>query len=408
MKKYDYWFPKRRFGMFIHWGLYAIPAWHEQIRGRLNIPRKEYADLAAKFNPVNFNPDEWIDLAESTGMKYICFTAKHHDGFCMWDTKFTDFNIMNTPYNKDVLSMLAERCHARDIGLSLYYSNPDWHHPNAYNPISSHQLKPYPDDEPNQGKYLEYVKNQIEELCSNYGKIISFFWDIPPKIHMPSINDRIRELQPGIMINDRGYDEGDYSTPEREVPDGKRFVKPTEACQSVGKQSWGYRVNEDYYTSKYLMSSIDKTLAMGGNYLLNIGPKADGTIPPEAKKILDEIGDWYHRVKESFEGAQPSSELMQRDDFLLTRNNNTLYIHLHNDLISTGITLNPVSILPVHAEILNTGEKLNVDLDIMPELCHVGGQSQEYLHISNIDVNQKIGEVVILKLVFNDLEEVFK
>jgi alpha-L-fucosidase len=156
------------------------------------------------------------------------------------------------------------------------------------------------------------------------------------------------------------------------------------------------------------MASIDKTLAMGGNYLLNIGPKADGTIPPEAKKMLEGIGDWYHRVKESFEGTEPASELMQRDDFLLTRNNNILYVHLHNDLTSTGITFNPVSVLPVHAEILNTGETLNMSLDIMPELCHVGGQSQEYLHISNIDVNQKIGEVVILKLVFNDLEEVFK
>src|SRR5690554_3203550 len=147
MRKYDYWFPERRLGMFIHWGLYAIHAWHEQIRGRLNIPRKEYGELATKFNPVNFSPDEWIDLAESAGMKYICFTTKHHDGFCMWATKYTDFNIMNTPYNKDVLDILAERCHARDIGLSLYYSNPDWNHPNAYNPLSTHQLKPYPDDE---------------------------------------------------------------------------------------------------------------------------------------------------------------------------------------------------------------------------------------------------------------------
>jgi alpha-L-fucosidase len=407
MRKYDYWFPERRLGMFIHWGLYAIPAWHEQIRGRLNIPRKEYGELATKFNPVNFSPDEWIDLAESAGMKYICFTTKHHDGFCMWATKYTDFNIMNTPYNKDVLDILAERCHARDIGLSLYYSNPDWNHPNAYNPLSTHQLKPYPDDEPNQAKYLKYVKNQVEELCSNYGKIISFFWDIPPRIYMPSINDRIRELQPGIMINDRGYDEGDYSTPEREIPSGKRFIKPTEACQSVGSQSWGYRKNEDYFTSKYLMASIDKILAMGGNYLLNVGPKADGSIPSEAKKILEEIGNWYHRVKESFEGTEPASELMQRDDLLLTRCNNTLYVHLPDDLTSTGITLNPVSVLPVHGEILNTGEKLNMSLDIMPELCHVGGQSREYLHISNIDVNHLIEEVVILKLVFDDLEEAF-
>lgn len=424
MKNYYNWFPQRRFGMFIHWGLYSISGWHEQIQGRLSIPRKEYEKLALEFNPINFDPDKWVDLAESAGMKYICFTTKHHDGFCMWDTKYTDFNIMNTPYNKDVLHMLAESCHRRDMGLSLYYSNPDWHHPNAYNFKSSHQINPYPEDEPNQEKYLEYVKNQVEELCTNYGKILSFFWDIPPKIHEPSLNDLIRKLQPGIMINDRGYDEGDYSTPERKVPDGQRFSKPTEACQSVGKQSWGYRNNEDYFSNKYLMASMDKVFCMGGNYLLNLGPKADGTIASQAKNMLGQIGNWYNRVKESFIGTESASvvtdlisELVRKNDFLLTRNGNALYVHFYKDPQSTGITLNPISVLPTSAIVLNTGNMLKTSLDVMPELCTIDGfnssgqdiqespHPQKYLHISGIPANELAQEVIILKLVFDDLDK---
>ena len=125
--------------MFIHWGLYAIPAWHEQLQWRKRVPREEYGKLAQQWNPVDFNPDKWIDVAQAAGMKYLCFTTKHHDGFCLWDTAQTDFNTINTPYGKDVLAQLAEACHRRNMPLCLYYSCVDWHHPNYPNQDRSHE-----------------------------------------------------------------------------------------------------------------------------------------------------------------------------------------------------------------------------------------------------------------------------
>jgi len=208
------WFFEDRFGMFVHWGIYAIPAWHEQIQWRKPVAKADYVKLVPQFNPVRFDPDKWLDLVQSTGMKYITITAKHHDGFCMWDTKQTDYNIMNTPYSRDVLKMLAAACHRRGVRLCLYYSCPDWHHKHSINFGASHQLDhPNPGDEPDLLKYIDYVRRQVRELCTDYGEISAFFWDIPPNILIPDLNELLRELQPGIMINDRGYGKGDYSTP---------------------------------------------------------------------------------------------------------------------------------------------------------------------------------------------------
>ena len=130
---------ENKFGMFIHWGIYSLIGVHEQVFAKLDIPREEYEALAERFDPVEYDPEKWVLLAKEAGMKYICFTAKHHDGFCMWDTKYTDYNIMNTPYGKDVLAMLAAACKKHGMLLSIYYSCPDWHHEDAYNPKSSHQ-----------------------------------------------------------------------------------------------------------------------------------------------------------------------------------------------------------------------------------------------------------------------------
>ena len=169
----------------------------------------------------------------------MVLTAKHHDGFCMWDTKYSDYNITNTPYGKDVLKMLADACRKHGVLLSLYYSNPDWHHPYGYNPASTHQWKALKRMDVNTGIYREYIKNQITELLTKYGSIYTFFWDIPPHINDPSLNELVRSLQPGILINDRGFDAGDFSTPEREYSQNNetRFPRMTEACNSVGEQS---------------------------------------------------------------------------------------------------------------------------------------------------------------------------
>lgn len=166
--------------------------------------------------------------------------------------------------------MLADACEKQGMLLSIYYSCPDWHHEYGYNPNSTHQWKAVHKDTPNLSKYLTYVRKQITELMSNYGRIYSLFWDIPPKIEDPSMNELVRALQPGIYINDRGYDKGDFSTPAREydaTDHTMRFERMTEACNSVGAQSRGYREKEDYHSIRYLTCAIDKIMAMGGNDL---------------------------------------------------------------------------------------------------------------------------------------------
>ena len=157
---------ENKLGMFIHWGLYSVTGIQDQVYARMDWPREKYEALIHKFNPIQYNPEEWVLLAKSAGMKYICFTAKHHDGFCMWDTKYSDYNITNTPYGKDVLKMLADACRKHGVLLSLYYSNPDWHHPYGYNPASTHQWKALKRMDVNTGIYREYIKNQITELLT--------------------------------------------------------------------------------------------------------------------------------------------------------------------------------------------------------------------------------------------------
>lgn len=399
---YDNWFPERRFGMFVHFGLYAITGWQEQYQLRRKIKKDEYVKLKDDFNPCNFNPDEWIDIAEQSGMKYICFTAKHHDGFCMFDTKYTDYNITNTPYGKDFLKILAEACERRGMGLCLYYSIPDCHHPNAYNEKSSHQLPPelISGSVPDMEKYIVFIKNQMTELCTNYGKILSLFWDIPPQIYNPSLNKLVRKLQPGIMINNRGFDEGDYATPERERMSGGRFTIPTEACQSIDHQSWGYREKAHYYSYKYMTDSIDMMMSMGGNYLLNVGPKADGSIAEEHKKYILTIGDWYKRVRESYEYAEPAPDIVKNKNMTLTKKGNIVYLHLNAAMQMTGYELYPINVLPQSAVLLNNNQKVDFSVELIPSVY----DKEECLQIYNLPVNEFSNETLVVKLDFKDAE----
>jgi len=400
----DWWF-ERRFGMFLHWGLYAIPGWHEQDQWRRRIPRSEYVKLARQWNPVKFNPDQWLDLAEQTGMKYVCITTKHHDGFCLFESKHTDYHSVNTPYGKDVIRQLADACHRRGVPLCLYYSIADWHHPNYPNQGRHHELPPQPGDEPELMKYLEYLKAQVRELCTNYGEIHGFWWDMNVDKHVDrSINEMIRKLQPKAVINDRGFDEGDFGTPERDyTKEGgltPSFEKRTEACQSVGMESWGYRVDEDYYTDRHLLRSIDKYLARDANYLLNVGPRGDGAIPEEAATILGRIGQWYRAVRESFEGAAPASHLTANRGVLLTRKENTLYVHLVTDPVGDVVKLKPLAVLPRKATLLNTGQPVECSVDLVPSE-HV--EQGRYLRLRKLPVNRMANTVLVVKLEFDQL-----
>jgi len=386
----------RRLGMFVHWGIYAVDGYHEQQRMRQRMGRGEYEKRISCFTAEKFDADRFVDAAESLGAEYIVLTAKHHDGFCLWKTKTTDFNVMNAPARRDVVGEMAAACRLRGMKLGLYYSNPDWHHPNAYNPLSTHQVPPEPDDKPDMVAYREYVKAQVTELLTNYGEIVCLFWDIPTKIAAPEMNALVRNLQPGILINDRGWGEkGDYSTPERNLPEGTAFTNLTEACDSVGVQSWGYRANEDYRTVGYLTRSVDRILAMGGNYLLNVGPRADGTIPEEALDLLRKTGDWYRKVSESYRDVTTEPKAVAADGALVTRCGRTVYLHYPKGLDATGVNARPMATLPKKATLLNTGDDLKVELTVLPRDWEKKGRS---LHIFGMRADRFTGEAVVIRL----------
>ncbi len=400
------WFFEKRFGLLVHWGLYAIKGWHEQQQWRARVPRDEYAKLAAQWNPVKYDPDAWLDLAAETGMKYICFTTKHHDGFCLWDTRQTPYNTMNTPYGRDVLKMLANACLHRGFPLCLYYSCVDWHQPNYPNQGRHHELAgPLKGDRPDFAKYLEFLKAQVRELCTNYGEIHGFWWDMNVPKHVDrSINDMIRKLQPKAVINNRGYDEGDFGTPERdyEKDEGQPLSGRTEANQSVGSESWGYRRDEDYFTDRHLMRSIDKYLARDANYLLNVGPTPEGTIAPEAAAILKRIGRWYHAVKESLEGVVPASWYTVNRNVLLTRRGNALYVHLFKEPTSAAVKLKPIRVAPRRATLLNTGAAVEFAVDLLPSE-HV--EHKPCLRLRKLPVNEMADTVLVVKLEFDQLTQ---
>ena len=399
------WFSRRRIGLFLHFGLYSIEGWHEQDQMRRRIPRDEYGKLIQRFNPAQFNAEPILDLAESVGMEYICLTAKHHDGFCLWDTRQTMFNVMNSPCKRDIVKQLADACHRRNFPLGLYYSVADWHHPNYPNQGRHHELPgPQPGDEPDWEKYMAYLTRQVRELCTNYGEIRHFFWDMNvPQFRDPAINDMLRSLQPNMVINDRGFDEGDFGTPEREYQKNETdrqtcFDRPTEACNSVGTQSWGYRKDEDYYSTAFLIGSIDAILAKGGNYLLNVGPNADGNIPDRPEQILLEIGAWYQKTREAFSDAEPATELTTNRDVLLTRRGNTLYVHIATPARAEAIVLAPISQEPVTAVLLNTSEPLRTTTDLLP--AHWQSEHRA-LTIKQLPRNMLAGETLVVRLEFN-------
>jgi alpha-L-fucosidase len=403
----DWWFEKR-FGMFVHWGLYSIHAWQEQEQWRLRVPRTEYEKLQRQWNPVDFNPDHWLDHVEAAGMKYLCFTTKHHDGFCLWDTKQTSFNTMNTPYGKDVLKSLAEACHRRKFPLCLYYSVLDWHKPNFPNLAGKHGIAPQPGDVPDWSQYHDFLKAQVQELCTNYGEIHGFWWDGNWGAHKdPSINPMIRQLQPKAVINDRGLDAGDFGTPERDyIKEGKpvlSFDKRTEACQAIGMESWGWRKDEDYYSDRYIYASISRYLARDANYLLNVGPLPSGALPREAIGFLKRIGRWYGAVKEAFEGTMPASHLTDNRDVLLTRRRNMLYVIQYAQPLGDAILLKPLKQLPKRATLLNTGADIRCSNDLVPSE-HLS--QSHFLRLTKLPVNKHADTVLVVRLEFDQLPEV--
>ncbi|RKY05487.1 alpha-L-fucosidase [Candidatus Poribacteria bacterium] len=311
------WFREAKFGMFIHWGLYAIPAgmWKgkmipgigEWIMHRARIPVKEYEQLAKHFNPVKFNAEEWVQIAKDAGMKYMVITAKHHDGFCMFDTKLTDYNIVKaTPFKRDPMKELAEACQKHGIKFGFYYSQTlDWHHPDGMG--NDWDYDPAKKDF---AKYIrEYVKPQLRELLTNYGPIAIIWFDIgtPTPELARELREFVLSIQPQTLINGRiGHGLGDY----REMGDNKipdHVVEGDWETPATINDTWGYKsYDHNWKDPGVLVQKLVDIVSKGGNYLLNVGPTAEGEIPQPSVERLKKVGEWLRVNGESIYGAKPS------------------------------------------------------------------------------------------------------
>ncbi len=349
------WWTDARFGMFIHWGLYAMPARHEWVKNRERLTNEQYQKYFEMFNPDLYDPKEWAKMAREAGMKYVVLTAKHHEGFCLFDSKFTDYKSTNTPVKKDLIKEYVEAFRAEGLKVGFYYSLIDWHHPD-YTIDSRHPQRQESDAEyeklnkgKDMNKYREYMKNQVRELLTNYGEISIIWFDFS----FPGKNGKgrddwdsqnllklARSLQPGIIVDDRldlrdvegGWD---FTTPEQykveKWPEinGKRV--PWETCQTFSG-SWGYYRDETTWKSPaQLLELLIESVSKGGNLLLNVGPTARGLFDHRAQDRLKAMGEWMSLNSRSiYECTEAPAGISAPSNTVLTYNprTNTLYIHL--------------------------------------------------------------------------------
>ena len=349
------WWTDARFGMFIHWGLYALPARHEWVKNAERMTNEQYQKYFNMFNPDMWDPHEWAKMAKAAGMKYVVLTAKHHEGFCLFDSKFTDYKVTNTPYGKDIIKEYVEAFRAEGLKVGFYYSLIDWHHPD-YTIDRVHPQRQESDTayaRLNKGrdmnKYRAYIKNQVRELLTNYGEIsiIWFDFSFPGKNgkghddwDSENLLKMARSLQPGIIVDDRldleNVEGGwDFTTPEQvqvskwpEV-NGKRV--PWETCQTYSG-SWGYY--RDEYTWKspaQLIELLIESVSKGGNLLLNVGPTARGAFDSRAQERLKAMGEWMKFNNRSiYNCTEAPSGFNAPANSLLTYNpvSKRLYVHL--------------------------------------------------------------------------------
>ena len=357
------WFVKDRFGMFIHFGLYAVPARHEWVQSYEMIHNEDYDKYFEFFDPDLFDAKQWARKAKEAGMKYAVLTTKHHEGFCMFDSQYTDFKITNTAFGRDLVKEYVEAFRAEGLKVGLYYSLIDWHHPEfTIDPI--HPLRDLPNarevsEKRDMKAYVEYMHKQVRELLTNYGKIdilwFDFSYDETYDIwHTPYTQDWMqpktkdvweaeklftmaRELQPGVILNDRAGVEGDIWTPEQLQAEEWVRHKETgelvtwEACQTFSG-SWGYNRDEMTWKSpKQLISMLIKTVSFGGNLLMNVGPTARGYFDKRADDALAAFGEWMKYNSRSIYGctmAEPEFTAPNGCRLTQSEDGKRLYIHL--------------------------------------------------------------------------------
>jgi alpha-L-fucosidase len=346
------WFLEARFGMFIHWGLYALPARHEWVMSREETAPNAYERYLHYFDPDLYDPREWARAAADAGMRYLVLTTKHHEGFCLWDSALTDYSVMATPYGRDLIGPFVEAVRAAGLKVGFYHSLLDWHHPD-FAIDDFHPLRNRLDvDALNTGRdanrYRAYLHGQVRELLTRYGRIDYLFMDfsyedgtIPESSVLPGKGPEfwgsaellamVRELQPGIFVNDRLGIPGDFVTPEQYQPSGPMTANGGpirwEACQTLNG-SWGYdRDNLDYKPVDLLLRMLVDGVSKDGNMLLNVGPTARGNLDPRAVASLRGLGDWMRLHGRSVYGAGASG-FTPPPDARFTQRGDRLYLHL--------------------------------------------------------------------------------
>ena len=317
------WWHEAKFGMFIHWGLYSILGRHEWAMENEGIPVAEYEPLAQQFHPAPNAARAWARLAREAGMRYMVMTTKHHEGFCQFDTHFTDYCAPKQGPGRDLVAEYVTAARAEGMRVGFYYSLMDWHHPDGARCAT---------DEAACRRFVTYIHGQIRELMSNYGKVDILWYDMAWPLdalgwESKEMNQMIFELQPDIIVNNRNLLPGDFSTPEQEIT-AEKSGRAWESCMTMN-DSWGYqRADDDWKGAKTVVRNLIVCARQGGNYLLNIGPKADGSIPEESLRTLQQAGHWMSRNGDTIYGSDVcrvgSSAFA---DF--TRKGNMLYMHVY-------------------------------------------------------------------------------
>ena len=402
------WFVHDRFGMFIHWGLYSMPARHEWVRHNEKIPNEVYdSKYFKRFDPDLYNPEAWARAAANAGMKYFVITTKHHEGFCLWDSKVTDYKATNTPAKRDLLRPMVDAFRKENLHVGFYHSLIDWHHENYV--IDPH-IGPYrelPAEERakmnakrDQAKYAKYLHAQVKELLSEFGKIDVLWFDFSypkpdgsGKGHKDWDSEKlyklIRKLQPHVILDDRLDMDGgwDIKTPEQFQPRGWVMHKGQpvvwEACQTFSG-SWGYHRDESTWKSlEMLVQMMIDTVSKGGNLLLNVGPTGRGEFDERALDRLNGMGEWMKRHSRSIYGCtQAPAEFQAPTDCRFTYNpeTNRLYVHLFAWPFGV-LYLDGLGDRVEYAQLLNDGSEI-IQKGVEPwQAVHFGQQDKNTLEL---------------------------